>query len=211
MCLFLRDSIQKSIPCLDNVVIADLRTQTFDVPPQEILTKDSVTVTVDAVVYIRIFDPISSVIKVENAQYSTRTLASTTLRNIFGTKTLQDILIDRDSVSKLLRELLDDTTSKWGVAVERVEVKDVSLPVEMQRVMASEAEASREAKAQLIAAEGEQNASKALKQAADTMAKSPMALQLRYLQTLNTLSAENNSTILFPSKFFPINLFSNLN
>jgi erythrocyte band 7 integral membrane protein len=168
------------------------------VPPQEILTKDSVTVTVDAVVYFRIFDPIISVTNIANANYSTRLLAATTLRNILGTKTLQEILQDREHIAQMMQDSLDTATDSWGVKVERVEVKDVRLPVQMQRAMATEAEATREARAKVIAAEGEQKASLALKQASDVIQTSPTALQLRYLQTLTQISAEKNSTIVFP-------------
>jgi erythrocyte band 7 integral membrane protein len=186
------------LPCVDTVQTIDLRTITFDVPPQEILTKDSVTVTVDAVVYFRIFDPVLSVNKVANAQYSTRLLAATSMRNILGTKALSEILTDKESIAHNLQEQLDVATDAWGVKVERMEIKDVRLPQSMQRAMATEAEASREARAKVIAAQGEQNASKALKEAADVIDSSPVALQLRYLQTLTTISAEKNSTIIFP-------------
>lgn len=186
------------VPCVDTITVIDLRTITFDVPPQEILTKDSVTVTVDAVVYIKIFDPVQSVNKVANATYSTRLLAATTLRNMLGTKTLQEILQDKEHIARSMQESLDTATDDWGVKVERVEVKDVRLPQQMQRAMATEAEAAREARAKVIAAEGEQKASQALKQAADVISKSPVALQLRYLQTLTHIAAEKNSTIIFP-------------
>jgi erythrocyte band 7 integral membrane protein len=183
------------LPCLDTMMTIDLRTITSDIPPQEILTKDSVTVSVDAVIYYRIFDPVLSVINVANAQYSTRLLAATSLRNILGTKTLQEILQDREHIAQMMRENVDVATDPWGVKVERVEVKDVRLPASMQRSMATEAEASREARAKVIAAEGEQKASLALKQASDIIGQSSAALQLRYLQTLTQISAEKNSTI----------------
>lgn len=186
------------LPCIDTIINVDLRTITFDVPPQEILTKDSVTVTVDAVVYYRVSDPTLSVNRVANAQYSTRLLAATTLRNTLGTHTLQEILGDKENIAHHMQEILDHATDDWGVKVERVEVKDVRLPVQMQRAMATEAEATREARAKVVAAEGEQKASVALKQAADVINQSPVALQLRYLQTLTHISAEKNSTIIFP-------------
>ncbi|CAF0776554.1 unnamed protein product [Rotaria sp. Silwood1] len=186
------------LPCVDSIIKVDLRTVTFDVPPQEILTRDSVTVSVDAVVYFRIFNPIISVTNVENARYSTQLLAATTLRNILGTKTLQEILCDRENISHSMQVHLDEGTDPWGVKVERVEIKDVRLPVNMQRSMAAEAEAAREARAKVIAAEGEQKASRSLKEAADVINESPIALQLRYLQTLTHISAEKNSTIVFP-------------
>lgn len=195
------------LPCIDDLVNIDLRTITIDVPPQEILTKDSVTVSVDAVIYFRIFDPVLSVNKVADAKYSTRLLAATSLRNILGTKSLQDILTDKESIAQHLRELLDDATDSWGVKVERVELKDVSLPTSMQRSMATEAEASRDARAKVVAAEGEQKASIALKEAAEVIATNPVALQLRYLQTLTGIAAEKNSTIIFP---IPIELLKTL-
>lgn len=195
------------LPCIDNYVKVDLRTISFDVPPQEILSKDSVTVAVDAVVYYRVFNPTISITNVENYQRSTRLLAATTLRNVLGTKTLQDILADRETISSQMQSTLDEATDPWGVKVERVEIKDVRLPMQLQRAMAAEAEAAREARAKVIAAEGEQNASRALKEAADVISQSPSALQLRYLQTLNMISAEKNSTIIFP---LPIDLLNGM-
>ncbi|KAJ8300205.1 hypothetical protein KUTeg_021724 [Tegillarca granosa] len=186
------------IPCIDAYTKVDIRTVSFDVPPQEVLTKDSVTVAVDAVVYYRVQNATMSITNVEDANRSTRLLAATTLRNVLGTKNLAEILSERESISHTMQKLLDDATDPWGVKVERVEVKDVRLPVQLQRAMAAEAEAAREARAKVIAAEGEQKASRALKEAADVMVESPAALQLRYLQTLNTISAEKNSTIIFP-------------
>uniref|UniRef100_A0A1I8ITG2 PHB domain-containing protein n=1 Tax=Macrostomum lignano TaxID=282301 RepID=A0A1I8ITG2_9PLAT len=190
------------VPCMDVIRKVDLRTVTFDVPPQEVLTKDSVTVAVDAVVYYRIYNPVIAVTNVEDADRSTRLLAATTLRNVLGTKNLSEILSERESISAMMQETLDEATHPWGVKVERVEVKDVRLPVQLQRAMAAEAEAAREARAKVIAAEGEQKASRALKEAADVLNESP----LRYLQTLNTISAEKNSTIIFP---LPIEILSN--
>uniref|UniRef100_A0A5S6R2E0 PHB domain-containing protein n=1 Tax=Trichuris muris TaxID=70415 RepID=A0A5S6R2E0_TRIMR len=192
-------------PCTDTYRKVDLRVVSFDVPPQEILSKDSVTVAVDAVVYSRISNATISVINVEDAMLSTKLLAQTTLRNILGTKTLTEILCDRETISQTMQTSLDEATDPWGVKVERVEVKDVRLPVQLQRAMAAEAEATREARAKAIAADGEQRASKALKEAADIISQSPAALQLRYLQTLTTISAERNSTIIFP---FPVDLLS---
>ncbi|CAF0971610.1 unnamed protein product [Adineta steineri] len=161
------------LPCIDTIIKVDLRTATFNVPPQEVLTRDSVTVSVDAVVYSRVYNPVISVTNVKDTQYATQLLAQTTLRNIL---------------------------------VERVEIKDVRLPQSMQRSMAAEAEASREARAKVIAAEGEQKASRQLKEAADVIAESPIALQLRYLQTLTHISAEKNSTIIFPIPVELLNL-----
>ncbi|XP_072248194.1 stomatin-like [Leuresthes tenuis] len=186
------------LPCTDNFVKVDLRTVSFDIPPQEILTKDSVTVSVDGVVYFRIHCPISSVSNVSNAHSSTRLLAQTTLRNVLGTKNLAELLSDREGISLSMQESLDEATDPWGIKVERVEIKDVKLPQQLQRAMAAEAEASREARAKIIAAEGEMKASRALKEASLVIAEAPSALQLRYLQTLNSIAAEKNSTIIFP-------------
>uniref|UniRef100_A0A915Q362 Band 7 domain-containing protein n=1 Tax=Setaria digitata TaxID=48799 RepID=A0A915Q362_9BILA len=193
------------VPCIDTYRKVDLRVISFEVPPQEILSKDSVTVAVDAVVYFRISNATVSVTNVEDAARSTKLLAQTTLRNILGTKTLTEMLSDREAISLQMQITLDEATEPWGVKVERVEVKDVRLPIQLQRAMAAEAEAAREARAKVIVAEGEQKASHALKEAAEVIAESPSALQLRYLQTLNSISAEKNSTIIFP---FPIDLLS---
>ncbi|XP_028319724.1 erythrocyte band 7 integral membrane protein-like [Gouania willdenowi] len=191
------------LPCTDNFVKVDLRTVSFDIPPQEILTKDSVTVSVDGVVYFRIQCPISAVANVTNAHSSTRLLAQTTLRNVLGTKNLAELLSDREGISISMQESLDVATDSWGIKVERVEIKDVKLPHQLQRAMAAEAEASREARAKIIAAEGEMKASRALKEAALVISEAPSALQLRYLQTLNSIAGEKNSTIVFP---LPIDL-----
>merc|ERR1719264_163276 len=186
------------IPCIDQCVVVDLRTVSFDVPPQEILTKDSVTVAVDAVVYYNIRNPMAAVCNVSDYSKSTKLLASTTLRNILGTKTLAELLSEREAIAGGLKTMIDTATDPWGIDIERVEVKDVRLPQNLQRAMAAEAEATREARAKVIAAEGEQKASKALKEASDIITESPAALQLRYLQTLTQISAEKNSTIIFP-------------
>uniref|UniRef100_A0A8D0CMK1 Stomatin (EPB72)-like 3a n=1 Tax=Scleropages formosus TaxID=113540 RepID=A0A8D0CMK1_SCLFO len=186
------------LPCTDSFVKVDLRTVSFNIPPQEILTKDSVTVSVDGVVYFRVECPVSSVANVSNADSSTRLLAQTTLRNVLGTKNLAELLSDREGISHSMQATLDDATNHWGIKVERVEIKDVKLPQQLQRAMAAEAEASREARAKVIAAEGEMNASRALKEASLIISESPAALQLRYLQTLSHIAAENNSTVIFP-------------
>ncbi|CAD5114793.1 DgyrCDS3832 [Dimorphilus gyrociliatus] len=169
------------LPCIESYTKVDLRTVSFDVPPQEVLTKDSVTVSVDAVVYYRVSNATVSVANVENAHHSTRLLAQTTLRNVLGTKNLSEILSERETISNSMQSTLDDATDNWGIRVERVEIKDVRLPVQLQRAMAAEAEAAREARAKVIAAEGENDSARALKEAADVMAESPAALQLRYL------------------------------
>eukprot|EP00731_Ephydatia_muelleri_P023918 Em0016g189a len=195
------------LPCTDDVRVVDLRTITFDVQPQEILTKDSVTARVDAVVYFRIVNPTSSIVKVENAYNSTYLLAQTTLRSVLGTKKLGELLSERETISAEMQHHLDEATEPWGVRVERVEVKDVTIPPDMQRSMASEAEAMREARAKVISAEGEQNASRVLREAADIMDESPATLQLRYLQTLHAISAQNNHTYVFP---LPVDLLTRL-
>lgn len=160
---------------------------------------------VDAVVYYRISNATIAVSNVEDYGRSTRLLAATTLRNVLGTKNLSEILSERETISHIMQSSLDEATEPWGVKVERVEIKDVRLPVQLQRAMAAEAEAAREARAKVIAAEGEQKASKALRSAAEVIACSPQALQLRYLQTLNSIAAEKNSTIVFP---LPLEIFA---
>ncbi|KAL7057359.1 hypothetical protein AAHC03_019092 [Spirometra sp. Aus1] len=195
------------LPFLDRMRRVDLRTFTFDVPTQEVLTKDSVTVAVEAVVYYRIFDPIMAVVNVENANRSTRLLAQTTLRNVLGTVDLYSLLTDLEEIAAMMQETLDSATDTWGVKVERVEIKDVRLPLQLQRAMAAEAEATREARAKVIAAKGEEDASRSLKLAAQEIAICPIALQLRYLQTLASISAEKNSTIVFPLPMDLLGLF----
>lgn len=186
------------IPCTDQYRLVDKRTVSFDVPPQEILTKDNVTVTVNGVVYYRIVNANASIINVENASRSTHLLAQTTLRNALGGHTLAGILSERDSIAKELRDTLDKATDPWGIYVERVEVKDVLLPHNLQRAMAAEAEAVREAKAKVINADGERDAAINLELAAQEISKFPCAFQLRYLQTLKAISAEKSSTIVVP-------------
>ncbi|KAL1423555.1 hypothetical protein MTO96_020939 [Rhipicephalus appendiculatus] len=178
------------IPCIDNYTKVDLRTVSFDVPPQEILTKDSVTVAVDAVVYYRIQNATVAVTNVEDYGRSTRLLAATTLRNVLGTKSLSEILSEREAISHTMQANLDEATDAWGSKSRASR--------NMQRAMAAEAEASREARAKVIAAEGEQRAARSLKEAADVISESGPALQLRYLQTLTSIAAEKNSTIVFP-------------
>jgi len=194
------------IPCVDVYEKIDMRSQTFEIPPQEILTKDSVTVFVNAIMYYKVANAIHAVANVDDYSRSARLLAATTLRNVLGTLTLGDILCHREAIAKEMKSTLDEGTEPWGVMVERVEVKDVRVPEQLQRAMAAEAEAAREARAKVIAAEGEHKASRALRQAAEVIMDSPAALQLRYLQTLNSISAENNSTIIFP---VPIDIMSN--
>lgn len=192
-------------PCIDDYTKVDLRTVSFDVPPQEVMSKDSVTLHVDAVVYYRVDSPVMAINNVSNFSHSTRLLAATTLRNVLGTRNLAEILSERESISHAMQTNLDHATEPWGVKVERVEIKDVRLPVQLQRAMAAEAEATREGRAKVIAAEAEMRASRALKEASDIIADSPSALTLRYMQTLTSISQENNSTIIFP---IPIDIFS---
>eukprot|EP00090_Calanus_glacialis_P045910 TRINITY_DN8776_c1_g1_i3.p1 TRINITY_DN8776_c1_g1~~TRINITY_DN8776_c1_g1_i3.p1 ORF type:complete len:194 (+),score=69.62 TRINITY_DN8776_c1_g1_i3:204-785(+) len=182
-----------------------MRTKTYEIPPQEILTKDSVTVFVNAIMYYKVRDPECAVTNVDDYSGSARLLAATTLRNVLGTKNLGDILSERESIAHDLHELLLEATEPWGVTVERVEVKDVRVPEQLMRAMAAEAEAARNARAKVIAAEGEHKASRALKHAADVIMESPASLQLRYLQTLSSIAAENNSTIVFP---VPVDIIS---
>lgn len=193
-----RPGVHFIIPCLDEIRVVDMRTKSCDVPPQEILTKDGVSVAVDAVIFYRVFDATAVITKVENADEATVLVGQTTLRNILGNLTLAEILSGKDHVANEIESLVDHATDEWGIKVERVEVKDVRLPFQMQRTMASEAEASRGAKAKVISAEGETNASRKLKEAADIMSSSPDAIKLRYLQSLNTISAKNNETIIIP-------------
>lgn len=186
------------IPFIDKLVTVSLRTVTMDVPPQDVITRDGVTVKVNAVTYVRVFDPVKAIVEVENYLYATSQLAQTTLRSVLGEAELDHLLSDRERINIQLQAILDRQTDPWGIKVSMVEVKDVGLPEEMRRAMAKQAEAERERRAKIIAAEGEAQAAQKLAEAADTMAKSPISLQLRYLQTLVEVAAENNSTTLFP-------------
>merc|ERR1719494_1074921 len=196
------------LPCIDTYRCVDLRTGAFDVPPQEILTRDSVTISVDAVVYYQVSNPLAAICNNDDYNRSTRLLAATTLRNVLGTKNLSEVLSERESIGDSMHRILEVATDPWGVHVDRVELKDVRLPQQMQRAMAAEAESTRDARAKVIASEGEQKSAKALKEAADVISQSPAALQLRYLQTLNSISAEKNSTIIFP---LPMELLGGFN
>ena len=195
-------------PCIDEYIEVDYRTISFDVPPQELLTKDHVSIAVDAVVYYRVVDAVMSVINIDNYAYAVKLLGASILRNNLGTRELSEVLTAREDISNQMLVTLDEATDPWGIKVERVEIKDVRLPQSMQRAMAAEAEASRSAKAKVIEAEGEQLASLALRDAADVMMKSPAAIQLRYLQTLTNIAAERNSTIIFPVPISFINKFA---
>ena len=192
------------IPVVVRVVKISLRLVAMDVPPQDVITRDNVSVKVNAVIYFRVMDSIKAVVEVENYLYATSQLAQTTLRSVCGGAELDELLSDREKINTQLQEILDKHTDPWGVKVTTVEVKHIDLPQDMQRAMARQAEAERERRAKVINAEGEHQAASRLAEAAEIIAKHPMALQLRYLQTLREVSAENNSTTLFP---IPIDLF----
>ena len=186
------------IPIVDKMVRVSLRTVVLDVPPQDVITKDNVTIKVNAVVYFRVMDPMKAVIDVENYLYATSQLSQTTLRSVLGQAELDDLLSQREKLNARLQEILDTHTEPWGIKVSNVEVKNVDLPQEMQRAIARQAEAERERRAKVISAEGEFQASTRLADASEILSRNPMALQLRYLQTLIEISQEKNSTIIFP-------------
>jgi regulator of protease activity HflC (stomatin/prohibitin superfamily) len=186
------------IPIIDRMTKVSLRTVVLDIPPQDVITKDNVTIKVNAVVYFRVIDPLKAIIDVENFLYATSQLAQTTLRSVLGQAELDELLSRRDQLNEKLQEILDTHTESWGIKVSNVEVKNVDLPQEMQRAIARQAEAERERRAKIIAAEGEFQASAKLADASDILSRNPMALQLRYLQTLIEISTEKNSTIIFP-------------
>lgn len=186
------------IPMVDKMVRIDMRTITLDVPPQDVITKDNITLKVNAVVYFRVIDPNRAVVEVENYLLATSKLAQTTLRSVLGQIDLDDLLSSRESVNHRLQEILDTQTEPWGVKVSNVEVKQIDLPVEMQRAMASQAEAERDRRAKIIAAEGELQASQKLAEAASVMERSPVSLQLRYLQTLREMSSEHTTNTIIP-------------
>jgi regulator of protease activity HflC (stomatin/prohibitin superfamily) len=192
------------IPFIDKMVKTTLRTVVMDVPPQDVITKDNVSVQVNAVIYFRVINPEKSVVEVENYLFATSQLAQTTLRSIAGQIELDELLSERDKINHELQKIIDKQSDPWGVKVSLVEVKHIDLPLEMKRAMAKQAEAERERRAKVINAEGEFQAAEKLKEAAVIIEKYPVALQLRYLQTLREVSAENNSTTLFP---VPIDLF----
>ncbi len=186
------------IPVVDRMVRVDIRTITMDVPPQDVITRDNVSIKVNAVVYFRVLNANDAVIKVENYLYATSQLAQTTLRSVCGQFELDEILSARDKINLNLQEILDRNTDAWGIKVSHVEVKQIDLPEEMKRAIAKQAEAERERRAKVIAAEGEFQAAQKLIEAAHLMATEPISLQLRYLQTLNQIAAEHNSTTVFP-------------
>ncbi|HQJ31386.1 MAG TPA: slipin family protein [Syntrophales bacterium] len=192
------------IPVIDKMVKVDMRIITMDVPAQDVITRDNVSIKVNAVVYFRVMDANSAVTEVENFLYATSQLAQTTLRSVCGQVELDEILSEREKINLHLQEILDRSTDPWGIKVTLVEVKHIDLPEEMKRAMAKQAEAERERRAKVIAAEGEFQAAEKLMEAASVMAREPITLQLRYLQTLNQIASENNSTTVFP---IPIDMF----
>lgn len=181
-----------------------LRIMAVDIPPQDVITRDNVSVKVNAVLYMKVSDPGAVVIEIEDYRYATSQLAQTTLRSVLGEVELDEVLMDREKINAILKRIIDERTDAWGIEVSAVEVKDVDLPTEMKRAMARQAEAERERRAKVIAAQGELQASQTLADAAATLAKEPIAIQLRYLQTVVEIAAENNSTTIFP---IPIDLF----
>jgi regulator of protease activity HflC (stomatin/prohibitin superfamily) len=193
------------IPIIDKLVRISLRLVTFDVPPQDVITKDNVSIKVNAVIYYRVMDANKSIVEVENFSYATSQLAQTTLRSVCGQAELDELLAEREKISVHLQEILDKETDPWGIKVSKVEIKHIDLPPEMQRAMAKQAEAERERRAKVIHADGEFQASAKLSDAAQVISKDPTALQLRYLQTLSEIATEKNSTMLFP---IPIDLLT---
>jgi regulator of protease activity HflC (stomatin/prohibitin superfamily) len=187
------------IPIVDRMVKVDLRTITLNIPPQEVITKDNVPVRVNAVAYFRIVEPKNAIVQVENFMVATSQIAQTTLRSVLGQHLLDELLSERDKINSILQEIIDEATSPWGIKVSIVEVKDVEIPSGMQRAMARQAEAERERRAKVIAAEGEFQASERLKDAALVIEQHPIALQLRYLQTLLELGSSASTTIVFPA------------
>src|SRR6476660_7844905 len=193
------------IPIVDRMVKVDLRTITLNIPPQEVITKDNVPVRVNAVAYFRIVDPKNAIVQVENFMVATSQIAQTTLRSVLGQHLLDELLSERDKINAILQEIIDEATAPWGIKVSIVEVKDVEIPSGMQRAMARQAEAERERRAKVIAAEGEFQASERLKDAALVIEDHPIGLQLRYLQTLVELGSSQSTTIVFPA---PIDLLT---
>jgi regulator of protease activity HflC (stomatin/prohibitin superfamily) len=194
---------------IDRMVRVSLRTIVMDVPPQDVITRDNVSVKVNAVVYFRVMDPRRAIVEVESYHYATSQLAQTTLRSVLGQVELDDLLSQRDKLNHDLQHILDQRTDPWGIKVSAVEVKHVDLPPDMQRAMARQAEAEREKRAKIIHAEGELEASEKLRQAATVIAGEPITITLRYLQTLTEIAAEKNSTIIFPLPIDLINVLTN--
>ena len=192
------------IPVVDKMVRVDLRTVTLNIPPQEVITKDNVPVRVNAVAYFRIIEPESAIVQVENFMVATSQISQTTLRSVLGQHVLDELLSERDKINAILQEIIDEATSPWGIKVSIVEVKDVEIPSGMQRAMARQAEAERERRAKVIAAEGEFQASEKLKDAAGVLSENPISVQLRFLQTMLEISSERSSTLILP---LPLDLF----
>ncbi|RLG10637.1 slipin family protein [Candidatus Pacearchaeota archaeon] len=186
------------LPFIDKMVKVSLRTVVLDVPPQDVITKDNVSVKVNAVVYFRVLEPMKAVLEVEDYYYATSQIAQTTLRSVLGEAELDELLAHREKLNQRLQRIIDEQTDPWGVKVSAVEIKHVDLPQEMQRVMARQAEAERERRAKIIAAEGEYQAAQKLKEAAEILAANPITVQLRFLQTLTEISSENATTVVFP-------------
>jgi len=195
------------LPIIDRMLKVDLRVVTLDVPSQEAITRDNVTVKVNAVVFFRVVDPSDAIVQVEDYKRATWNIAQTTLRNVLGQSELDELLSNREQINHKLQQIIDETTEPWGVKVSIVEVKDVELPKSMQRAMARQAEAEREKRAKIVHAHGEFEAAQTLSDAAQLMAQNPVSIQLRYLQTLTEISVEKNSTIIFP---VPVNILEKL-
>jgi len=186
------------IPIIDKMIKVSLRTVVLDVPPQDVITRDNISVKVNAVVYFRVIDPSKAIIAVENYLYATSQLSQTTLRSVLGQAELDELLSQREKINERLQEILDTHTEPWGIKVSNVEVKNVDLPQDMHRAIAKQAEAERERRSKVISAEGENQAATKLADASDILSRNPMSLQLRYLQTLIEISSEKNSTVIFP-------------
>ncbi len=195
------------LPFIDRMVKVDLRVITLDVPSQEAITRDNVTIKVNAVVYFRVVEPTAAVVRILDFVRATSQISQTTLRSVMGQTDLDGLLSQREEVNQELQKIIDEETEPWGIKVSTVEVKDVELPSTMQRAMAAQAEAERERRAKIIAADGEFQASERLREAAEVMSREPISLQLRYLQTLSEISSENNSTIVFPLPIDLIRMF----
>ncbi len=193
------------IPFIDRLIRVPMRTIVMDVPKQDVITRDNVSVAVNAVIYFRVIDPLKAILQVQDFMYATAQLSQTTLRSVTGEGDMDDLLAERERVNQRLQQILDLHTDPWGIKVTQVELKDIDLPLEMKRAMAKQAEAERERRAKVIAAEGELQASVKLTEAAHIMGTSPITIQLRYLQTLTEIAAEKNSTTVFP---VPIEMFA---
>ena len=186
------------IPVVDKIVRVDQRTVTLNIPPQEVITRDNVPASVNAVAYFRVVNPVDSIVQVENFLVATSQIAQTTLRSVLGKAELDELLAEREKLNEELQRIIDEQTEPWGIKVTTVEIKDVEIPAQMQRAMARQAEAERERRAKIIAAKGEFQASEKLAEAADVISRNPVTIQLRYLQTLIEIGSENNTTTIFP-------------